>query len=185
MDAKLIKGSESETREIPRICLAILGRSPLPMATVEGSIHVLCFVNRAFCRMLGKDQEELIGKPFAETVLAKRACLLSLDRVFRTGQAESHAEQEGGEAHPFYGSMVFWPILAGNGSVMGVMIHVIEAALSYEQETAVNEQLIISAIRQHELTEAAENLNKQLRGEITDRQQAEKMLRATELSYRR
>jgi hypothetical protein len=47
------------------------------------------------------------------------------------------------------------------------------------------EQLMISSIRQHELTEAAENLNKQLRGEITDRQQAEKMLRATELSYRR
>jgi PAS domain S-box-containing protein len=185
MAADFTEGAESEDRELPRACLAILGRSPLPMATVEGSIHVLRFVNRAFCRMLGKDQEEVIGKPFAETVPVEHTFLSSLDRVFRTGQAESHAEQEGGKAHPFYGSFVFWPFLAGDGSVAGVMIQVTEVAVFHEQAVAVNEQLLISAIRQHELTEAAENLNEQLRGEISDRQQAERMLRATELGYRR
>jgi PAS domain S-box-containing protein len=185
MAADFTEGAESEDRELPRACLAILGRSPLPMATVEGSIHVLRFVNRAFCRMLGKDQEEVIGKPFAETVPVEHTFLSSLDRVFRTGQAESHAEQEGGKAHPFYGSFVFWPFLAGDGSVAGVMIQVTEVAVFHEQAVAVNEQLMISAIRQHELMEAAENLNEQLRGEISDRQQAERMLRATELGYRR
>jgi PAS domain S-box-containing protein len=185
MDTDLTEGSESEAREMPRVCRAILGHSPLPMATVEGSIHVLRFVNRAFCRLLGKDQEELIGKPFAETLPLEHTCLSSLDRVFGTGQAESHAEQEGGETHPFYGSWVFWPILAGDGSVIGVMIHVTEVAVFHEQATAVNEQLMISAIRQHELTEAAENLNEQLSEEISDRKLAEARLRATELSYRR
>jgi PAS domain S-box-containing protein len=185
MDADLTEGSERAAREMPKVCLANLGRSPLPMATVEGPIHVLRFVNHAFSRMLGKDQEELIGKPFAETVPVEHTFLSSLDRVFRTGHAESHAEQEAGEAHPFYGSLVFWPVLAGDGSVTGVTIQVTEAAGFHEQAAAVNEQLMISAIRQHELTEVAKNLNEQLRGEISDRQQAEKMLRATELSYRR
>jgi PAS domain S-box-containing protein len=185
MDEDLTEGSESEAREMPRVSLAILGRSPLPMATVEGPVHVIRFVNRAFCRMLDKDQEELIGKSFAETVPVEHTFLSSLDRVFRTGQAESLAKQEGGEAHPFYGSLVFWPVLAGDESVIGVTIQVTEAASFHGQAAAVAEQLMISAIRQHELTEAAENLNEQLRGEISDRQHAEKMLRATELSYRR
>ena len=64
------------------------------MASVKGSIHVLRFVNHAFCRILDKDQEALIGKPFAETVPVKYTLLSSLDRVFRAGQPESHAEQE-------------------------------------------------------------------------------------------
>jgi hypothetical protein len=116
MEAELTKDSESETPEMPKVCLVILGRSPLPMASVKGSIHVLRFVNHAFCRMLDKDQEELIGKPFAETVPVKHALLSSLDRVFRAGQPESHAGTGGGEAHPFSVAFAFWPILAGDGS---------------------------------------------------------------------
>ena len=41
----------------------------------------------------------------------------------------------------------------------------------------VNEQLMISAVRQHELTTAAEKLNDQLQAEITERKQAEEALR--------
>jgi PAS domain-containing protein len=65
------------------------------MASVRRSIHVLRFVNHAFCRVLDKDQEELIGKPFAETVPVKHPLQSSLEQVFRTGQPESHAVLSG------------------------------------------------------------------------------------------
>ena len=42
---------------------------------------------------------------------------------------------------------------------------------------AMNEALVLGALRQHELTEASDNLNAQLRSEITERKQVEEALR--------
>lgn len=53
-----------------------------------------------------------------------------------------------------------------------------------EQIVAMNEALMLGSIRQHELTEAAENLNEQLRTEIDERKQAEKALRESEARAR-
>ena len=41
---------------------------------------------------------------------------------------------------------------------------------------AMNEALLLGSVRQHELTEAAETLNQQLRAEFTERKQAEEAL---------
>ncbi|MEP6672636.1 MAG: PAS domain-containing protein [Chthoniobacter sp.] len=49
-----------------------------------------------------------------------------------------------------------------------------------QQTVAMNEALMLAAVRQHELTEAAENLNAQLRAEIAQREEAEKALGASE-----
>lgn len=49
----------------------------------------------------------------------------------------------------------------------------------------MNEALLLGSLRQHELTEAANNLNAQLLEEIAERKRAEEALRASELSYRR
>jgi PAS domain-containing protein len=51
-----------------------------------------------------------------------------------------------------------------------------ETAQLHEKMLAMNEALLLGSVRQHELTEAAEKLNEQLRAEITERQQAEKAL---------
>lgn len=50
--------------------------------------------------------------------------------------------------------------------------------------TAVNERLIVSAIREQELREVAERLNVQLKSEIADRMQAEGALRDSEERFR-
>ena len=47
-----------------------------------------------------------------------------------------------------------------------------------EQITAINEQLILSSMHEHDLREQAEDLAAQLRAEISEREQAEEALRA-------
>jgi signal transduction histidine kinase/AmiR/NasT family two-component response regulator len=51
-----------------------------------------------------------------------------------------------------------------------------ETAQLHEKMLAMNEALLLGSVRQHELTEAAEKLNQQLRAEITERKHAEEAL---------
>jgi H2-forming N5,N10-methylenetetrahydromethanopterin dehydrogenase-like enzyme len=64
------------------------------------------------------------------------------------------------------------------------MIQVIETT-AVQGLTAMNEALVLGSVRQHELIEATQNLNAQLRAEIAEREQAEEALRATEARYSR
>jgi PAS domain-containing protein len=50
--------------------------------------------------------------------------------------------------------------------------------------TRANEALLLGSLRQHELTEEAEQLNAQLRKEIAERQHVEAALRTSEILYR-
>ena len=141
----------------------------LPMATVEGASHILRCVNSAFCRLMDKPKEELVGKSFREMLPEEDRCVTSLDRVFRTGKPESHAEPEHSKPHSVLGSYTMWPVIADERPV-GVMIQVIETAQIHEKTLAMNEALMLGSVRQHELTEAAEGLNARLQAEISARQ---------------
>jgi signal transduction histidine kinase len=55
-----------------------------------------------------------------------------------------------------------------------------EAAHANQYATEISEALLISGLRQHELTEVAENLNRQLQAEIVVRTETEKALRESE-----
>ena len=57
-------------------------------------------------------------------------------------------------------------------------------AVTFQGMVAMNEALVLGSLRQRELTEAAEKLNEQLRAEITQRQQTDAKLRASEERYR-
>jgi light-regulated signal transduction histidine kinase (bacteriophytochrome) len=56
-------------------------------------------------------------------------------------------------------SYSMWPTLTPGGIMAGILIQVTESTPSHEQIAAVNQALIISALKQHELTERAEALN--------------------------
>ncbi len=58
------------------------------------------------------------------------------------------------------------------------------AADMYGRTVALNEALILGSLRQHELTEAAEDLNTQLRAEIGARKRTEQALRKSEERFR-
>lgn len=162
--------------DLSSLCLAITEHAPLPMATVEGASHIVRYVNPAFCRLIDKPMEQLVGKPFYELLPEKDECVTLLDRVFRTGQPESHTEQQHSKPHPVFWSYTMWPVIADERPV-GVMIQVTETAQFHEKTLAMNEALMLGSVHQHELTEASDVLNAQLRTEITERKRAEEQMR--------
>jgi PAS domain S-box-containing protein len=58
------------------------------------------------------------------------------------------------------------------------------AARSNQYATEISEALLIAGLHQHELTELAENLNRQLQAEIAVRKETEKALRESEEQFR-
>ena len=143
--------------------------SPQPMVAVEGTTHIVRHLNAAFARLVGKEASELLGRPFAEAVPEgqKNGCLPLLGRVYRTGTPEILVEQEHGPL-PVYWSYSVWAVLGADERPIGVIIQVTdttEIAIFRRQVTAMNEQLLLSATRQHELTETAERAN-QLKDEF-------------------
>jgi signal transduction histidine kinase/ActR/RegA family two-component response regulator len=82
--------------------------------------------------------------------------------VYRTGMPENLVEQQHGQTQRVYWSYVVWAILGLDDHPAGVMIQVTDAtetAVFRRQSSDMNEALILSSVRQHELTEMAEKLN--------------------------
>jgi len=149
------------TFELPQLCRYFSELSPQPMIAVEGTTHIVRHLNEAFARLVGKKRMELIGRPFAEAVPegANNGCIALLDRVYRTGMPENLVEQEHAQTPPTYWSYVVWAILGLDNQAAGVIIQVTdvtETAIYRRQTTEMNEALVLSSVRQHELTEAAE-----------------------------
>jgi signal transduction histidine kinase len=175
MGAEPTSGNGSQPAGFSSLFLAITQHAPLPMAMVEGVGHIVSQVNPAFCRLMDKPMEQLVGKPFHKLLPEKDECVAMLDRVFRTRKPETHVEQEHFKPHPVFWSYTMWVVLADKHRA-GVMIQVTETAKLHAQTVAMNEALMLGSLRQHEFTEASENLNAQLRVEITERKQAEEAL---------
>ena len=159
-----VKGEQAF--DIVSLCRYFSELSPQPMVAVEGTTHIVRHLNAAFARLVGKEAAELIGRPFAEAVPEGEGnrCLSLLDRVYRTGTPEILVEQE--HCHttpPVYWSYSVWAILGAEEHPVGVIIQVTDAseiAIFRGQVMAMNEQLLLSATRQHELTEIAERANR-------------------------
>lgn len=160
---------------VSNLCLPIFEHAPLPIATVEGISHIVRYVNPAFCRLVDKPLEEIVGKPFGELGVERDECLPLLDRVDLTGQPESYTTEQSSKSHPFFWSYIMWPLMADNRSG-GVVIQVTETAQFHKNMMAMNEALLLGSVHQHELTEAADWSNALLQVEIGERQEAEAAL---------
>lgn len=160
----------------PRLCRYLSERSPQAMVAVDGTTHVVSYVNPAFAELVGRAVKDLLGRPFAEAVPegGENGCLALLDRVFRTGVPENLAEQEHRQSQPqaIYWSYTMWPILGADERPVGVMIQVTdvtEIAQFRQQSVAMNEALLMSGTRQHKLTEVAESLSARLQAAVRAR----------------
>ena len=176
MDAELGLDTSEQAPLIRRICRYLSERSPQPTVAVEGTTHVVIYVNPAFARFVGRDRTELVGRPFAEAVPEgdENGYLALLDRVFRTGVHENLAEQEHRHTQPVpvYWSYAVWAILGEDERPAGVMIQVTdstETAIYRRHAMAMNEALLVSAARQHELAAAAESLSVRLQTAVRAR----------------
>jgi len=162
-----------------RVERLIFDTSPLPMAALDGSDHILRYANSAFCRLASKTQVELMGKPFVEAV-SRNGCLALLNLVYSTGEVKIQIEPKETGTHSARWSYTVWPILGAGDHTVGVMMQVTETTQFQQRAIAVNEQLLLSGVRQHELGEMAEKLNAQLQLEIADRKRMEQALVTSE-----
>ena len=161
MSANVVPTVGADPFDLARLCRYFSERSPQPVVAVEGATHIVRYFNPAFGRLAGKAAVDLIGRPFAAAVPegAGNRCLALLDRVFRTGVPENLAEQEHRQSSPAYWSYVMWAILGADDRPAGVMIQVTDAtdtAAFRRQATSMNEALMVSSVRQHELIETIE-----------------------------
>ena len=169
MPANLTFDAGEQTPTLQRLCRYLSERSPQSMVAVEGITHVVIYLNPAFARLVGRDEKDVIGRPFAEAVPegVENGCLSLLDRVFNSGTPEILAEQEHRQAlsQPVYWSYFVWAILGDDERPAGVMIQVTDAteiALFRQQSVAMNEALVVSGTQQHELAEEASSLSSRL-----------------------
>jgi PAS domain S-box-containing protein len=179
--------AEGQKADFPRMCRYLSERSPQPMIVVEGKTYIIEYLNPAFAKLVGKEGKDLVGRPFAEAVPeeAGNGCLALLDRVFRTGMHEILAEQEHLQTAPqtVYWSYSMWAILGTDDRPVGVMVQIsdtTEIAIFRQQAAAMNEALLLSSIRQHDLVGIAESLNDRLR-EAHDRMEERVVERTAEL----
>jgi len=163
----------------------IIKRSPLPIVEVQGEEHLLCYVNSAFCDLLGKTSKELVGKPFSQIVRADAKCLAVLKKVYQTGEAATLAHEENSEDDSARWLFAMWPALDARDRPVGVIIQLTWTGSFRRDVTAINEALLLAGLRQHELAEASERANVELQQEIADRKEAEERMRISELRFRR
>jgi two-component system, NtrC family, sensor kinase len=166
---------EKETSTLPNT-EAILELAHLPVALTEGRSHSVRYVNPAFCNLVGKASGELIGRDLSEILPAGNECLVLLDRVYRTREPESQAAHD----HSGYLAYDIWSVLAEGNHPSGIVIQVRETTAAHQQAIAMNEALLLSAVRQHEAIEAAETLNTKLKLEMQQRKDAEAALLRSE-----
>jgi two-component system, cell cycle sensor histidine kinase and response regulator CckA len=166
---------EATPADLAGLSRVLIEYAPLPMAAVEGPSHLLRHANPAFCRLLKQGLEELRARPFPELLPQQDLWASRLDRVYHSGQPESCPE-ESPDPNPLFSSFSMWPLRHGE-ITLGIMIQLVETTRCHDHMLAMNEALVLGALRQHELTEAAEKLNVRLQGEVVTRQHLEAQLR--------
>ncbi len=175
-----MSSSSEKGLDLHSVCRAVADASPMPMAAVDRTEHLIRYVNVAFCLLTGKPKHELLGKSFAGIAPCADGCLALLDEVSQTGLADRYTVHECTGMHPLYWSYTMWPVLAPSHRQLGIMIQVTEAASLRDDTVAMNEALLLGALRQHELAEAADLLNTQLQTAIAVRIKTEEALIGSE-----
>jgi signal transduction histidine kinase len=158
-------GVDYHTLDLQSLSRQVTERSALPMAAMEGSTHIVRYVNPAFCRLVSRESKELLGVPFARAVPEAEECLPHLDRAYHTEEAETGVVKVHFAPHPLHWSYAIWAVPDASNHPVGVMIQVTDttkAELFRQNVTAMNQELLLASLRQHELTEAAKKLNAEL-----------------------
>ncbi|MGD0230136.1 MAG: response regulator [Syntrophorhabdales bacterium] len=181
-------GVDGHTLDLQRLCFQVTEHSPLLMAALEDSTYIVRYVNPAFCRLVSRQSAELIGIPFARAVPGAGTCLTHLDRAYREGGVETCVVQVRPAPDLLYWSYTMWAVISASGRPAGIMVQVTdktEAELFRRNVTAMNEELMLASVRQHELIERVEKLNAGLEAEIGERRRVERALRVSEEQFRR
>lgn len=166
--------------DLHHLCYAIAEMMPAPVVAVDGTGNVIRYVNPAFCQLTGKHKEDLIGSALSSVLLLEDNVLPMLARVYRSGKPEVHIGDDESLQNPFFWSYTMSLVLGANNRPIGIFIRVSESTPQHRDTVAVNQALLLSSVRQHELTEAADTLNLQLREQMQLTKQTQAALIRTE-----
>ena len=164
-----VETNEAAAAETRLLHHNMIERSPLPMIVAEGLAHTVRYVNSAFCRLVGKTSEEVIGNPFALAVPEgeENGCVSLLERVYRTGSAENLADQIHSPVtlSPVYWSYAVWAVLDTEERPAGVMIQITDTTEATQNRlvlAAISQALMLTGVRLHELLELSEGTTRGL-----------------------
>ena len=159
--------------------------APWAVTEVSGDAHIIRYANSAFCRLIDKTRDEVVGRPLDKLLPPADECLARVDRVLRSGTAISYTAEEQAAPFPLLLSYNLWPVRT-DGQAAGVIIQVNETGPLYETRQAISQALLLGALRQEELIEAADAANVRLQTEITEGTQREvdAKLLANEVAHR-
>lgn len=144
----------------------ILHGAPVAMALLEGPAHVFRDVNDAFCHLVGKERDALLGQPFAAAVSPDEEaleCIALLDRVHQTGAPgtlsnEQHDRTAGRD--PAFWSYSAWAVptapASGEAGLTGVVVQVTDTTEDHtfrEMASRMNHELIVTTVRLSEQTD--------------------------------
>ncbi|HWL16329.1 MAG TPA: ATP-binding protein [Opitutus sp.] len=149
----------------------VIERAPLPMVEVEGPNHVVASVNAAFCRLLQKKAGELVGRPFSEIVPHGDRCVSLLDRIYQTGEFEMQVEPDDSGPDPAHWLFAMWPALGKDRKPERVVIQLTRSHF-HQNIREMNQALMLAALKQHQMREAAEKSSARLEMEVVKRKSA-------------
>ncbi len=175
MEVELTSRNKQPT-DVLVLCRTIAESSPVPTAEVDPVSKTITCVNLAFCLLTGRSKHSLIGTPLSLVAPDGPACLALIDKVQLTGNAATHEGQTSGPPRFLRWTYTLWPVIIGQDRPLAIILQVTEATAAGEDAVLINQALLLGALRQHELIEAAELLNIQLRAEMLARKAAEKAL---------
>ena len=164
----------------PVSCDPFLEASIFATALVEGPSHLVRYANPAFCRLLDKPLSAIVGLDLTASFPRCEECAALIDRVARTGAAETHTELRASSPQEICWSYSAWPVRRDADAPRRTMIQASEISEFRRQSTEMNQALMLSAVRQHELAEVADNLAAQMRTEISERKLGEEALKTSE-----
>ncbi len=148
----------------------------MPIAIMDGAEFRVSYGNQAFCAMLAMTADAVADSPFITLMPDKAECLALLEATYKDGQNRTYAEQIPAEPGSRQWLYEVWLIEDETGAVYSprrVALEMIEIGAIHTQTASMNEALLVSAVRQHELVEQAHALNAQLSIEIQERLSAE------------
>ena len=136
-------------------------QAPVPFAITRGADHALAYANRAFCRLVGVTNGDVLGAPI-DTVcipIEGRTLKTLLDRACRDGVEilDERIDASGESARGWHFSV--WPVIAEDGETEALGIEIREAvrpngALDLQRQVA--EQMLLGALRERGIAEDAE-----------------------------
>lgn len=168
--------SSKRPTDILHLCRAIADHSPVPTAEIDAVAKTIRYANFAFCLLTGKTKDELTGSRLKSISPDGIGWLKSVDEAAQDGHVISRTETWVSESGPVTWTYTLWPVMAAESRPLGMILQVSEVKPEGQDTVAMNQALLLGALRQHELAEAAELLNVQLRTEMAARKKAESAL---------